>query len=441
MSLIIKFSGPAMAGTILNATYNIVDRIFIGRAVGETGLAAASISFPVMMIMMAFGIMFGSGSGALVSIMLGQGRKRDAEAILGQAFALYTVLSVCFTVFGFIFLDRLLITFGASPTILPAAKEYLSVILIGVFVHEISFGISCLIRSEGNIKASMIAMVIGAGLNIILDPIFLFWFKMGIRGAAIATVLAQTVSAVWVLYYYLGGKSHLKLRLENIRIHAASAKQVILIGCPQFLMNMIACVTQAIIYNSLHYYGGDTEIAVMGVIFTILMLVFMPLIGITQGIQPIIGYNYGAENYHRVRQTVKITLVLSTGVCVLMYIVIMTLPQWLFIPFSSDEKFINIGVHASRRYMMLMPLIGTIFVSTNYFQAVARPKVAILLSIVRQVIIFAPALLILPRFMGVDGIWYSCPMSEAGSFIIAAFLIKRELTNLKYKQKLSEVKL
>ncbi len=423
-----------MTGTILNATYNIVDRIFIGRAVGEIGLAAASVSFPVMMIMMAFGIMFGSGSGALVSIMLGQRRKEEAEAILGQAFALYTILSVCFTAFGFMFMDELLTVFGASPTILPAAKEYLSIILIGVFVHEISFGISCLIRSEGNIKASMIAMIIGAGLNMILDPIFLFWFKMGIKGAAFATVAAQTVSAVWVLYYYLGGKSHLKLRLKNIRVRWDSAKQVMIIGCPQFLLHIIACVTQAIIYNSLHYYGGDTEIAVMGVIFTILMLVFMPLIGITHGIQPIIGFNYGAQNYERVRRTVKITLAVSTIVCVLMYVVIMLFPRWLFLPFSSDERFISIGVHASRRYMMFMPLIGTIFVATNYFQAVARPKMAIMLSIVRQVIIFTPALLILPRFLGVDGIWFSCPISEIFTFIIAVFLIKKELKNLKNKQ-------
>ena len=428
-----------MTGTILNAAYNIVDRIFIGRAIGETGLAAASVSFPVMMIMMAFGIMFGSGSGAMVSIMLGQKRKQDAEVILGQAFALYTVLSVCFTAFGFIFIDKLLITFGASPTILPAAKEYLSIILIGVFVHEISFGISCLIRSEGNIKASMTTMLIGAGLNLILDPIFLFWFDMGIKGAAIATVLAQSVSAVWVLYYYWSGKSHLKLHLKNIRINPASARQVIAIGCPQFLMHIIACVTQAIIYNSLHKYGGDTEIAVMGVIFTILMLVFMPLIGITQGIQPIIGFNYGAQDYCRVHQTVKITLALATTVCVVMYLIVMTIPQWLFIPFSSDERFISIGAQAARKYMMFMPLVGTIFVSTNYFQAIARPKTAIVLSIVRQVLIFAPALLILPRFLGIDGIWYSCPLSDAGTFIIAAVLIKKELKNLRNKQEFKEI--
>jgi Na+-driven multidrug efflux pump len=276
-------------------------------------------------------------------------------------------------------------------------------------------------------------MLIGAGLNLILDPIFLFVLDMGIKGAALATVLAQSVSAAWVIYYYLSGKSHLKLLWKNIRINPASAKLVTMTGSPQFLLNIIACVSQAIIYNSLHFYGGDTEIAVMGVIFTIAMLVFMPMIGISQGTQPIIGYNYGAEKYSRVRQTAIMAIILSTGICVAMYIVIITIPQWLFIPFGGDDNFITIGTHAIRRYMLCMPLVGTIFVTSNFFQAVAKPNKAIFLALVRQVITFIPALLILPRFIGVDGIWYSCAVSDGVSFTIAAALIIKELTKHKYR--------
>ncbi|MFI4913287.1 MAG: MATE family efflux transporter [Sedimentisphaeraceae bacterium JB056] len=429
--LLIKFSLPATIGTVLNATYNITDRIFIGRAIGEDGLAAATISFPMMMIIIAFGMMFGHGSCALISIRLGQGNKPEAEKILGQSFALFAILSVCFTFFGLIFIEPLLTLFGASPNILPLAVTYARVILWGIFAHEISFGINSLIRGEGNIKASMVTMILGAVLNMILDPIFLFVLDMGIRGAAIATVISQIISASWVMYYYLSNKSFLRLQFKNIKIYPTLARQVIATGCPPFLMNSTACITQAIIYNSLGHYGGDTEIAVMGVIFTLLMLTFMPMIGLNHGTQPIIGFNYGAKNYQRVRHTAILTLIISTGICLLMYLVINLIPQLLFMPFSSNSDFINTGAAALRKFMLLMPMIGTIFVTTNYFQAIARPKISILLSMIRQVLILVPAVLIMPLFLGVNGIWYSGPASDCGAFIAAVILISRELKRLK----------
>ena len=431
LPLVVKFSLPATIGTVLNATYNITDRIFIGRAIGEDGLAAATLSFPMMMIIIAFGMMFGHGSCALISIRLGQNKKQEAEKILGQAFALFAGLSVVFMSVGLAFIEPIMRLSGASEAILPLAVQYARIIILGVFLHEISFGINSLIRGEGNIKASMITMILGAVLNMILDPIFLFVFKMGIQGAALATILSQAVAACWVLYYYLSKKSLLRLRLQNVKIFPYLTRQVVATGCPPFIMNVVACITQALIYNSLKFYAGDREIAVMGVIFTLMMLTFMPMIGLNHGTQPIIGFNYGAKNYGRVRHTAILNLLISTSICILMYIVINTLGKWLFMPFSSNEEFVTLGASALRKFMLLMPLIGTIFVTTNYFQAIAKPKIAILISLTRQAVVLVPAVLILPLFLGVDGIWYSCPVSDGIAFILAAILFARELKRLK----------
>jgi Na+-driven multidrug efflux pump len=233
-----------------------------------------------------------------------------------------------------------------------------------------------------------------------------------------------------VLYYYLGGRSYLRLHFSNIRISLELARQVITTGSPPFIMNIVACITQAIIFNSLGHYGSDTEIAVMGVIFTILMLTFMPMIGLNHGTQPIIGFNYGARNYRRVLNAVSLNLLIATGICLTMYTVINLIPQWLFVPFSSNEQFVKTGAAALRKFMFLMPLIGTIFVTTNYFQSIARPKIAVFISMIRQVIVLVPAILILPRFFGVDGIWYSGPASDVAAFIAASILMTNEILRL-----------
>jgi putative MATE family efflux protein len=430
LPLLVKFSLPATIGTVVNGTYNITDRIFIGRAIGEDGLAAATVCFPLMMIIIAFGMMFGHGTCALISIRLGQDRKNEAEKLLGQAFALFAILSVVLTISGLIYIEPLLKLFGASESILPLAVSYARIILIGIFPHEISFGINSLIRGEGNIKASMTTMIIGATLNMILDPIFLFVLNMGIEGAALATIISQTVAASWVLYYYISRKSYLRLLVSNIKVSLALTRQVAATGCPPFIMNTVACVTQSIIFNTLSHYGSDTEIAIMGVIFTLLMLIFMPMIGLNHGTQPIIGFNYGAKNYDRVLHTVSITLLISTGICLMMYLIINIIPHWLFMPFSSNRQFIDQGAAALRKFMFLMPLIGTIFVTTNYFQAIAKPKISIFISMIRQVIILVPAVLALPLFFGVEGVWYSGPASDIGAFLFAAVFMTREIIRL-----------
>lgn len=438
LPLLIRFAIPATTGTVVNATYNVVDRIFIGRAVGESGLAAITVSFPIMMIMMAFGMMFGYGSCSLVSIKLGEGNKLDAERLLGQAFALYTILSVVFTIFGLIYLEPLLRIFGASEKVMPLAKDYMTIILIGIFVHEISFGINSLMRGEGNTKAAMVTMLIGAGINIVLDPIFLFVFSMGVKGAAIATVIAQTISMFWVLHYYMSGRSLVRLRYNYIRIYPALTKKVIATGSPMFLVNTAHSITHAIIFNSLGFYGSDTDIAVMGIIFTLLTLIFMPMIGITQGAQPIIGFNHGAKRFDRVRQTVMLNLKISTGICLTAYVIVMAFPKWIFVLFSPDENFSDTGAYAVRRFLLAMPLIATIFVTSNYFQSVARPKIAVFVML-RHIFILMPAILILPKFWAVDGIWYSGPISDVIGFIIALVFMVVELKKLNEKAKLQPI--
>ena len=431
--LLMKFALPATVATLINTTYNIVDRIFVARAVGPEGLAATTIAFPIMMIMMAFGMMFAYGSSALISIALGRKCFRRAERILSQAFMLYVFLSVGFTTLGLLFLGPLLRLFGASETILPYAEAYMRVILLGTFFHEVSFGMNNLIRSEGNPRAAMYTMLIGAGLNLLLDPLFLFGFRWGIAGAAWATILAQAVSATWVLWYFTGGPSMLKLRRRWMWPRWRLFVGVVTTGCPPCIMTLINSVIHALMNHRLHAFGGDLAISVMGVIFSIRMVIGMPVMGLSQGAQPIYGYNLGAGQPDRVRRTLRLAMILATAACLACWAIIQLAPEMLFRPFARPgaEALVTLGAHAVRRFMLLLPTVGAIFIAISYFQAVKRPRSSLLLSLTRQVLAFLPALFLLPIWLGQDGIWLAAPVADLAAVLLAAALLARELRALR----------
>ncbi len=428
--LLLKFSVPAIIGMLVNALYNIVDRIFIGNGVGTLGIAGISIGFPIMLAIMACAMLIGLGANSLISIKLGEQNKEEAELIMGNALVLLVVISVAITAVGLIFIDPLLKAFGASNDVLPYAKSYLQIILLGSTFLSIGFGMNNFIRAEGNPKIAMLTMLIGAVLNTILDPIFIFVFNWGMRGAALATIISQAVSAAWVLYHFLGGRSTLKIRIKNMKLQMSTIYKIVALGAAPFAMQMAAGLLNVVLNKSLRTYGGDIAISGMGVVTSISTLILMPVFGVNQGVQPIIGYNYGARKYDRVREALKLGIFGATLIVAVGYIMTRMVPVQLVSLFNKDPELIDIGTRALKYYLMLMPIIGFQIISANYFQAIGRPKHAALLSLSRQVLILIPSILILPKFFGLNGVMYAGPVADGLSSIITGIWIMAELRKL-----------
>ncbi|MDW7651770.1 MAG: MATE family efflux transporter [Bacillota bacterium] len=434
-NLILKFSGPAVVGMVVMSIYNVVDRIFIGRGVGALGIAGITIGFPLMVILMAMTMLVGIGATALISIRLGEKKKEEAERVMGNAVTLLVLIALALTLVGLLFLDPLLIRFGASPTVLPYARDYMQIILLGAVFQTISFGVNNFIRAEGNPKIAMVTMIIGAALNIILDPVFIFVFGMGVRGAAIATILSQAVSAAVVLQYFLRGDSLLKFRRVNFRPELALTKNIISVGTPAFLKQLATALIVIILNNSLSHYGGDMAISAFGVIHSMLTLLLMPIFGISQGIQPIIGYNYGAKKYQRVKESLYLGALIATGIVVVGFISVQAFPVQIIRLFSDDPELIRIGAEGLRTFMIFLPLIGFQIIGANYFQAVGKPRQAVFLNLSRQVLLFIPALLILPRFFDLFGIWLVAPVADFFSTALTAVFVLAEVRYLDKKEK------
>jgi putative MATE family efflux protein len=432
--LLLKFSIPAIIGMLVNALYNVVDRIFIGRGVGTLGIAGITIGFPLMLILLAFAMLVGIGATALISISLGEQDKEKAEHIMGNAILLLVMIAAFISVAGLWFMDPLLKLFGASAEVLPYAKAYLRIILYGAIFQNLGFGMNNFIRAEGNPKMAMLTMLIGAVLNTILDPIFIFVFHLGIQGAAWATILSQFISAMWVIYYFRSGKSILKIYRKNFKLHIPTVGRICAIGSAPFAMQLAASVLTVILNNSLRFYGGDNAISAMGIINSISMLILMPIFGINQGAQPIIGYNYGAKQYERVKKTLRLAIVAATGVVLIGFVITRVFPEELICLFNNkDKELIAFGTHALKIFLIFLPIIGFQVVSASYFQAVGKPKQAMFLSLSRQVLLLIPALLILPRYYGLDGVFMAGPASDLVSSIITGIFIFRELRQLDQK--------
>lgn len=435
--LLLKFSIPAIIGMIVNALYNIVDRIFIGQipgGVGELALSGVTVTFPISTVIMAFGMLVGIGSAALISIRLGQQKKEEAEKILGNALILVIIILVALAIITFPFLDKLLVAFGASEKILPYAKEYIQIIIAGGVIQNIGFGLNAAIRSEGNPKIAMLTMLLGAITNTVLDPIFIFVFDMGVAGAAIATVIAQLASTIWVLYHFTKGKSTLKLRKENFKLDKEIIKNIFAIGMSPFFMQLAASLVGVISNKALLTHGGDFAIGAMGVISSVAMMCLMPVFGINQGSQPIIGYNYGAKNYKRVKKAWMLAVVAAVAITTTGFLVVELAAPSIIRIFNSNAELVAIGTHGIRIYLSMLPVIGFQVISTNYFQAVGKAKISMFLSLVRQVIVLIPLLLILPPIFGLNGVWISGPTSDAVASIITVFFVMRELKELKQQE-------
>lgn len=380
--LLWNFSLPAIVGMVVNALYNIVDRIFVGHGVGLLGISATTVAFPISIIILAFGLLIGIGAAATISIKLGQGRQAEAEQILGNALVLAIFISIFVTVLGLIFEEPLLKAFGASPEVLPLAKEFVTIILAGTILQFIGLALNNIIRAEGNPRIAMLTMLIGAVLNAIFNPFFIFGLHLGIRGSALATIVSSTVSSVWVVVYFLGKKSLLKLKFVNLRLRLNVVGQILAIGMAPFLFQLVASLITVIFNLSLESYGGDVAIAAMGIINSVSMLILMPVIGINQGAQPIIGYNYGAGNPSRVKQTLKLAILSATAVTTIGFLLVQLFPRAIMSIFAGpDEALLGIGIPGLRIFLMMLPIVGFQVVSANYYQAIGKATTSILLTL------------------------------------------------------------
>lgn len=425
--LLIKYSTPAIIGMLFNSLYNMVDTIFVGRSGGTLAIAGLAISFPIQMLIMAIAQTVGIGAASMISRNLGAGNQRKAEKVAGTSFGTITIASIFLTILGLVFLTPLLRIFGATDNILPYAIDYLSVIVLGTFFFTFGVSSSNIVRAEGNAKVAMFTMIIGIGLNIILDPIFIFGFNMGIRGAAIATVISQIISFIYLLSYFLRGKSILQIQRQDLAINFSLLPEMLSIGVSSFARTVAGSIFSIVLNNSLAYYGTDLHIAILGVANRILMFLLMPLFGIIQGLQPIVGFNYGAKNPQRVKEGLKLAFFAATAIAILGFFIILLFTEPLLRLFNNDPSLISEGVPILRTMVIFLPIIGFQIVGASLFQSIGKAKPALFLSMSRQILFLIPAILILPLFFKLPGVWYAFPLSDLLSAVVTLIWVWKEI--------------
>jgi putative MATE family efflux protein len=431
-SLLWSFSLPAIIGMSVNALYNIVGRIFVGRGIGALAIAATTVAFPLMIIIMAVSILVGVGATALISIRLGEDKKEAAEKIAANAITMIILLSAIFAALFFVFTEQVLTICGASPEVMPYARDYTQIIMLGAVFGSFSMGVNNFIRAEGNPKMAMYTQLLGAAANIALNYLFIFPLVWGIKGSALATILAQLLSSLWVLSYYLRGKSLVKLRLANFRPSWPILSSMMAIGFAPFAMQIASSIQQVILNKTLMAYSGDLALSAIGIIMSIATMLFMPVLGLAQGAQPIIGFNYGARQYQRVAKTWKLAVAGGTLIALLGYLVLRIWPQQLVGLFSEGDMALTaLTTHAMLTYMALIPIVGFQVVSSTYFQAVGKAKQAAVLSLSRQVLFFIPLLIVLPRFWGVEGVWRAAPIADFLAVSLSATMMYFEMRKIK----------
>ncbi|MBN1299492.1 MAG: MATE family efflux transporter, partial [Actinobacteria bacterium] len=433
--LLFKFSYPPIIALVFGAIYNMVDTLFVGKAVGPMGIAALTIVLPIMIIMWAIGFMIGAGAGSIISRNLGAGNKDAAVKAGANAIVLNIFFSLLCMIPCYVFLEKLLKFFGASSDVLPLAKEYASIILIGFVLYSFDAFARIIIRAEGNPRASMYPVLVGALLNIILDPVFVFWLGMGVRGAAIATVISQSVTSIFIILYFRFGKSIFRFNAASFKIDFKILWETIRIGAPSFLMATIDSFIILLFNRAIMKYGSDTYIAIVGIGIRIIDLTLMPIIGITQGFSTIVSFNYGAKLFSRVKKILGETILWNTIFSTIVFLVLMIFPRQLLGFFSTDPDFISLGIIPLRILIIFFPFLGLQFVGGTFFQAIGKALPATIITLSRQVLFLIPAIIVFPIYWGLTGIWASWPFSDFMDIIICAIFIITELKKINLMEK------
>ena len=403
----------------------MVDSIFIGQGVGALAISGLAVTFPFMNLSAAFGAGVGVGSSSYLSVKLGQRDYSTAQRILGNNITLNIIIGFIFSVVSLIFLDPILYFFGASDQTIPYAREYMIIILLGNIITHLYFGMNAVLRAASKPRQAMYTTIFTVVLNSILDPLFIYTFDMGIRGAAIATILSQTVALVWQIRLFSdkGELLHLKrgiYRLDNIIV-----KNILGIGISPFAMNATACLVSIFVNQRLLEYGGDLAVGAFGIANRVAFIFIMINFGVNQGMQPIAGYNYGAQNYDRLMRVLKLAMIAGTCVTTSGFIVAEFMPHLCVRLFTNDKVLTDLAVNGIRIMMAAMPIVGYQMIVTNFFQSIGKAKISIFLSLSRQLIFLVPLLAILPLFVGVNGVWMSLPISDAFSAIFALVMMVR----------------
>lgn len=429
--LLTQYAIPAIIAMTASSLYNMVDSIFIGHGVGPLAISGLAITFPLMNLAAAFGSLVGVGASTFVSVKLGQKDYTTAQQILGNVVSLNLIIGIAFTVLTLLFLDPILYFFGASDATIPYARDYMVTILLGNVVTHMYLGLNSILRSAGHPQKAMIATILTVIINTILDPLFIYTFGMGIKGAAVATILAQIISLCWLIKLFANKEELLHFRRGIYRLRKVLVENIIGIGLAPFFMNLASCFIVILINKGLKQYDGDLAIGAFGIVNRIVFLFVMIVMGLNQGMQPIAGYNFGAQQYHRVNHVMKLTVIAATIVTTMGFLVGELIPELAVSAFTTDQTLIQISAMGLRIVVMFFPIIGFQMVTSNFFQSIGMAKKAIILSLSRQVLILIPCLIILPMFWGADGVWFSMPISDIMASLIAGVMLYKQFKKFK----------
>ncbi len=410
--LLLEYAIPAVIGTMVNSLYNVVDRIFIGQGVGALAIAGLTLTFPILIFLQAFGMLVGLGAATRISIHLGRKAGDMAEKVLGNALTLTFIITFVTVLPCMIWMDELLQAFGGSEQTIPYAKGYLNFVIPGTILTSLSFGFNAVMRASGYPKKAMYSMIIGAVANVILDPIFIFWLDMGIEGAAIATLISELLSAIFVMNHFIQKSSIVRFRRGTFRLDKHVVWNILTIGVSPFTMQMAGSLVVVIQNYSLKTYGGDLALGASGIISSVGMLLVMFVIGIAQGMQPIVGFNYGAGLHNRVQETLRIVIIISTIIMGIGCVGSILFPEVIVGAFTSDAALTEVTANGLRISLLVFILVGSQIVISQFFQSIGIAWKAMFLSLSRQCLFLIPALLVFPNIWGLNGVWYASPFSD-----------------------------
>lgn len=416
--LLAQYSLPAIIGMVITSLYHIVDSIFIGHGIGASALSGMAVTFPIMNILAAFSTLIGVGGATLTSIRLGEKDEENARSILGHVALVNTVNGTLLGVVTLFFLEPVLKLFGASETLLPYASDFLSVYMIGIPVGFVFIGLNNIMRVTGYPKKAMLSSFLTVAVNVLLAPIFIFVLGWGMKGTALATVLSQLAGLVWVLMHFFNKNSLIRFEIKGFKLSGKTVVNMMAIGVSPFLMNLTSSLVVSIINFGLMRHGGDLAIGAYGIINRILFLFGMIVIGLTMGMQPIVGYNYGAKQIDRSFKAFRYTIIVSVLIMTFGFLFSQLFPTLIMRMFTSDRELLDISVRGLRITTVLFPVIAVQMVISNFFQSVGKAKIAVFLSLTRQLIFLIPFLLLLPRYFGLDGVFMSMPAADLIAFFV-----------------------
>jgi putative MATE family efflux protein len=437
--LLLKQAMPATIGMMFNSLYNLVDAIYIGQGAGHMALAGLAIAFPIQMVVLALSTAVGIGGASILSRALGSGDEEKAHIAGAHVFGLVLIIGILVTILGSIFLDPLLKLFGATPGILPYARDYMSIIVMGMIFYLFVVASNNVVRAEGAAKMAMVVMALGTGLNIFIDPIFIFDFKvfgiqvglgMGIAGAALATVVSLAIASVALIHFYASGKSTMQFKPHHFKIKLPMVLEIFKIGASSLSRMVGGSILAIVLNNSVGHYGKDIHLAIVGGMNRIIMFLFLPLIGLVQGFLPIVGYNYGAKKMDRVKHVLSLSIKIATVYSFFVWGILMLFAEPLLAMFGSDPVFINEGGAIMRKATMVYLLLGFQLMGAALFQGIGKAGPALLLSSSRQILFLVPLIILLPNFFGLDGIWYAHPIADSLATIVTFIWVMKERKSL-----------